>query len=583
MMKHLRFLFLSMLVMLTGTAFADTVTFNFDDDYATLFPTLPGVSENGVTDGDITEALTATVSGVSLTVSAAEEGKTTPNRIWKASPRLRMYSGTLTISAPGHKITALAISQGKWNDGNVADSGTLTSTSWTGEAESIVLTIAGNTQFKSIVVTLDGEGGGEEPGPGDDPQPAEVVEGTCADVIAGAEGTVFKVKGTVKSITNPTYGNWIMQDETGEINIYGTLDAEGKTKNFASLGINQGDVVTVQGPKKLYGETVELVDVTVLAIEHSGEAPTEPTIEGGTTPETAITVAAALSAIEGMKDGQMTTDNYYVKGIVVNVTEISTANGNATFEMADAEGATATLTVFRAKGLEKKNIDNEDYVQQGDEVIVYGLLQKYVKDETTTPEVASGYIYSLNGKTEAEEQPVEPYDFVGDGSQENPYTVADMLHMAVPESTSVVEGQEQVWVKGIIMGSLNSAGSALLEGENVVASNIALAEAADEADAKNMLPVQLPSGDLRAALNVVDNPANVGKEVLIYGYILKYMSRTGLKNVSDFVLDGQQFTDGIETVAAESADNAPVYNLAGQRVSKAQKGLYIQNGRKFVK
>ena len=63
------------------------------------------------------------------------------------------------------------------------------------------------------------------------------------------------------------YGNWMLKDATGEILIYGTLDAEGKTKNFSSLGIEVGDIVTVEGPKKTYNTTVELVDVKVIAIE----------------------------------------------------------------------------------------------------------------------------------------------------------------------------------------------------------------------------------------------------------------------------------------------------------------------------
>lgn len=39
---------------------------------------------------------------------------------------------------------------------------------------------------------------------------------------------------------------------------------------------------------------------------------------------------------------------------------------------------------------------------------------------------------------------------------------------------------------------------------------------------------------------------------------------------------------GINSVNADDV-NAPVYNLAGQRVSKAQKGIFIQNGKKTIK
>ena len=56
---------------------------------------------------------------------------------------------------------------------------------------------------------------------------------------------------------------------TGKVYVYGTLDAKGNTKNFASLGLEEGDEVTIQGPKTTYGTTVELVDVTVLKINKS--------------------------------------------------------------------------------------------------------------------------------------------------------------------------------------------------------------------------------------------------------------------------------------------------------------------------
>lgn len=95
----------------------------------------------------------------------------------------------------------------------------------------------------------------------------EASDATCAEVIAGADGKTYRVKGVVTSIANTTYGNWYLQDETGEIYIYGTLDADGATKNFLSLGLEIGDVVKVEGPKTTYnGTTVELVDVTVLEI-----------------------------------------------------------------------------------------------------------------------------------------------------------------------------------------------------------------------------------------------------------------------------------------------------------------------------
>ena len=115
---------------------------------------------------------------------------------------------------------------------------------------------------------------------------AEVSNSTCAEVIAGADGKTYRIKGAVSAIEANVYGNYNVTDETGTVYVYGTLDKNGATKNFASLGIENGDIVTVEGPKSTYNGKVELVDVTVIDIEKSlikvDEIPEEPVaIEGG--------------------------------------------------------------------------------------------------------------------------------------------------------------------------------------------------------------------------------------------------------------------------------------------------------------
>lgn len=125
-------------------------------------------------------------------------------------------------------------------------------------------------------------------------QMAEKVDlpiSTCAEVNNGEDGTTYRIKGTVTAIANTTYGNMYITDETGTVYVYGTLDASGAEKNFSTLGIELGDIVTVEGPRTLYGSTVELVNVTVIDIEKSlikvdstvvaGVSSAELPIEGG--------------------------------------------------------------------------------------------------------------------------------------------------------------------------------------------------------------------------------------------------------------------------------------------------------------
>lgn len=92
---------------------------------------------------------------------------------------------------------------------------------------------------------------------------------TYKQIAAGQDGTVYRAKGTCNDIYNTEYGNWHLIDATGDLTIYGTLDKNGATKNFKSLGIEAGDIVTVEGPKKTFNGAVQLTNVTVIAIEKS--------------------------------------------------------------------------------------------------------------------------------------------------------------------------------------------------------------------------------------------------------------------------------------------------------------------------
>jgi len=155
--------------------------------------------------------------------------------------------------------------------------------SWTVESSLLWLTISStsgsageSTLTFSASSALDGRTGEVKIQCGGKTQRIKVIQGlvkiataTCAEVIAGPDSKTYQVNGICTAITNTTYGNWYLEDATGSIYIYGTLDAKGGTKNFLSLGIEVGDEVTVQGPKTTYGTTVELVDVTVIKINKS--------------------------------------------------------------------------------------------------------------------------------------------------------------------------------------------------------------------------------------------------------------------------------------------------------------------------
>ena len=155
MKNYLRYAFIAVLAFICNVSFGQTV-FDFDKDYKTLFPDLPGVSSSKSNDGDFKEATTCTIDGIKVTISKKASGNY-ENRIWESSPRLRMYSGTMTIEAPeGKKMSKIAFSTKAWGSSNTADVGKLATNLWTGDANKVVFTIGKSTTIKTITVTLAG-------------------------------------------------------------------------------------------------------------------------------------------------------------------------------------------------------------------------------------------------------------------------------------------------------------------------------------------------------------------------------------------------------------------------------------------
>ncbi|MDY4558060.1 MAG: DUF6359 domain-containing protein [Alloprevotella sp.] len=157
----------------------------------------------------------------------------------------------------------------------------------------------------------------------------------------------------------------------------------------------------------------------------------------------------------------------------------------------------------------------------------------------------------------------------GEGTFEAPYTPADVQYFNG-------KATEKVWVKGQILGSIN--GSAIYpasDTEKTVASNIAIGTA------DLYVPVQLSSGsDVRAALNLIDNPELQDATVWVYGSLETYFSMPGVKSTSDFSLDGQ--TGIVIAIEQPATGEKQIYSIDGRRLTKLTKGINIVNGKKVL-
>lgn len=203
------------------------------------------------------------VATLALAVSCQKEADHYLDEIKVSSSYVSLSTGlgastSITVTATDNWSIALTGKKNEWLHISPTTGGpgetvvTFSASAGEGRTEEVIITCAGKTQRINVIQGL-----------------ATVSNATCADVIAGPDSKTYRVTGVVTSIANTTYGNWYLNDGTGEVYIYGTLDAKGNEKNFSSLGIEVGDELTVEGPKTTYNGTVELVNVTVVKINKS--------------------------------------------------------------------------------------------------------------------------------------------------------------------------------------------------------------------------------------------------------------------------------------------------------------------------
>lgn len=74
----------------------------------------------------------------------------------------------------------------------------------------------------------------------------------------------------------------------------------------------------------------------------------------------------------------------------------------------------------------------------------------------------------------------------------------------------------------------------------------------------------------------------VGDVVVVYGKLKKYNDTYELDKNNILISQNGTTTSITNITAEEAAKNAPVYNLAGQKVTKAYKGVVIKNGKKMI-
>jgi RPA family protein len=266
-------------------------------------------------------------------------------------------------------------------------------------------------------------------------------------------------------------------------------------------------------------------------LANNSETPEDPTSsEELGTPDAPLTVSKALEIINGYEAAGESKSDAYVKGKIVSVQQYNATYKSITYYISDDGTATNQLQVYSGKGLNGADFASKDDLKPGAVVVVKGKLKKYVQNDKVTPEINQGStIVSIEGNEGGETPNIN-----GKGTADAPYTVTEAI--AVGSGTGV-------YVKAFIVGSITGktlADGAVFSADAEVNTNLLIAASVDETNASNCMPVQLPNGAVRSALNLIDNKSNYKKEVILYGNIENYFGAPGLKSVTYAILDGKE-------------------------------------------
>ena len=208
-----------------------------------------------------------------------------------------------------------------------------------------------------------------------------------------------------------------------------------------------------------------------------------------------------------------TPANVYQAFIVEN---FAAGIANATF--------TPLAMTFGASG--KNNTVTLDLSQYAGKT--FAIVFKYTStaEEKGTFEVID---FSLKEKVTNIEPP-NPNPTDGDGTYEKPYTCANLLAQELTTSSSGTG-----YVVGYIVGSVNGSSlnesTAVFGTEGAATSNMLIADSPDEKDWSKCVAVKA-NNSFKAKVYVASDPTALGKKVVLYGTVKKYMGASGVNPAS---------------------------------------------------
>lgn len=302
------------------------------------------------------------------------------------------------------------------------------------------------------------------------------------------------------------------------------------------------------------------------------------------TKETAYTTTEAIDKINdtNTSEAQLAAEKVYVKGVVSKVDSYNSDYNSITYWLDNN-----AFKVYSGKGLNNADFSDVTGIEVGATVIVYGNIKNY---KGTYEFDYDNYLveYTAPSKLNLVAQQGGYYYATFSSEKDVKFVDAEVYAVNVSGDALVLNSVESKLVPantGVLIKTTEKSASyyaTLCSDEDKIENNLLKASTVTMKDSDK---------NYKLAYNDYTNKTGLG---FYYGAenggVFDAKTGGAYLAVPSSLTPARCFTfDDVETgintieVADEANTAAEVYDLAGRRVSKAQKGLYIVNGVKVIK
>ena len=604
---------LLLLLLIGGGSYAwgEAKTAQFGPNWNELF----GTSYKGVFNPKANKLnLSGTANSVGIVVV---NGGSTNGYV--KSGDFRAYSGyTITFTAPeGNNITAITSTKGgtTFTSGVKADTGTLNiknnAISWTGSANAVKLTISEKVSFSTITVTYTTSGGGTPT------TPSLNVNTTSVDFGTVEQNAAVEAKTVSVSLKNVTSANVKLTGEgasafevssavltaSGDVTItpktttVGTYTAK---LEFSADGAETQSVDVSMTVREPFDGSVWEIKGTDL----SGSGTSYATYDGEHGPVRGfkfITKDVLKSNQPGYKEQFQFRKT--PTGFLYNTTSFSNI-----VKIELETSSTFTVYVGKAEHPESQEVkgtsvngvvaynfpEGNGYftIKNGDKTGYISSIKVYYTSPSETTYTANTLTFKASNKDgNWATFSNDDVTFFNDDVIVNTVVVENnsLVSLALDKTTANIGGKEVTGYyvpakTGVLINSIDETVTYyVVKNKEVepVDGDFNMLKPASEQMTEGFKFYKLAYDNFteKTGLGFYWGAADGGEFVVKPGLAYLAVPQAQAANVKGFSFDGTQ--TGINGVEATTAKGA-IYNLNGQRVEKAQHGIYIQNGKKFI-